>query len=250
MCSSHAQVAPCFSVCFMVSCTQGVQSEVGMGILKRLNSLIKSNLNDLVSRVEDPRKQYEQAILDMENSLQQAKKQVIQAIADEKRMLQDAERCHEEVVRWETRAQAAVRAGDDNLAREALRQKKRAEEEETALRKNAANQRALVEELKSSLVKLEAKVADARARKDSVLARQQLVAGSRSQRGGALRNTEAFDAFERQVRSIDELDAQVEAMRELEGDPEREALDKKFENLEKGSDVDDALAALKAKLSS
>ena len=36
-----------------------------MGIFKRLSDLIKSNLNDLISRSEDPEKMLNQIVLDM-----------------------------------------------------------------------------------------------------------------------------------------------------------------------------------------
>jgi phage shock protein A len=222
-----------------------------MGILSRLNSLIKSNLNDALSKAENPQKQYDQALRDMEESLGQSKKQVINCIADEKRMLLEAERKHEEVVRWESRAQAAVRASNDNLAREALQQKGRAEEEERELRKNAAAQRGLAEDLKAGLGQLELKIRDAKLRRDTVLARMK-IAGVGGKRGGALKDQSAFEAFDRQARSIDELDAQLEAMQALEN-PNAQAVEQRFRDLEQqapaGSPVDDELAALKAKLS-
>jgi phage shock protein A len=220
-----------------------------MGILGRINSLIKSNLNELLSKAEDPTKQYEQAVLDMEDSLQQAKKQVIQAIADEKRLVMEADRKREEVLRWDGRAQAAVRAGDDALAKEALQQKLRSEDEERQLRKTAAEQRGLADELKASLVQLDAKLKDARLKKDSVLARYKAVVGTKKNRAGSLYDSTAFDSFDRQARSIDDLDARLEAMSELSDEPAKAALEDKFKELDKGSGVDDELAALKAKLS-
>jgi phage shock protein A len=53
-----------------------------MGIFSRLGSLIKSNINDLISRAEDPEKMLNQVLLDMQSSLVEAKKQVAVAIAD------------------------------------------------------------------------------------------------------------------------------------------------------------------------
>ena len=54
-----------------------------MGIFGRLASLIKSNLNDLISKSEDPEKMLNQVILEMNVQLQEAKKQVALAIADD-----------------------------------------------------------------------------------------------------------------------------------------------------------------------
>ena len=57
-----------------------------MGIFSRLAQLIKSNLNDLISKSEDPEKMLNQVVLDMNNQLVEAKKQVASSIADEKRL--------------------------------------------------------------------------------------------------------------------------------------------------------------------
>ncbi|HET6151303.1 MAG TPA: PspA/IM30 family protein, partial [Polyangia bacterium] len=57
-----------------------------MGIFSRLGTLIKSNLNDLISKAEDPQKMLNQIVLEMQNQLVEAKKQVAVSIADEKRL--------------------------------------------------------------------------------------------------------------------------------------------------------------------
>ena len=57
-----------------------------MGFFGRLAQLIKSNLNDLINRAEDPEKMLVQVIVEMNTQLVEAKKQVAVAIADEKRL--------------------------------------------------------------------------------------------------------------------------------------------------------------------
>ena len=64
---------------------------ITMGIFARLATLIKSNLNDLISRSEDPEKMLNQVILDMSSQLIEAKKQVAVSIADEKKLAKQAE---------------------------------------------------------------------------------------------------------------------------------------------------------------
>src|SRR5437879_3934973 len=62
-----------------------------MGIIDRLSTLIRSNINDLISRAENPQKVLEQLIVDMRNQLAKAKQQAAAAIADEKRLSAQAE---------------------------------------------------------------------------------------------------------------------------------------------------------------
>src|ERR1044071_5186584 len=95
-----------------------------MGIFARLAQLIKSNLNDLISRSEDPEKMLNQIVVDMNTQLIEAKKQVAASIADEKRLAKQAEQEAATAAEWERRAMMAVRASDDNLAKEALSRKK------------------------------------------------------------------------------------------------------------------------------
>ena len=63
-----------------------------MGLFDRLSSLIKANLNDLISKAEDPEKMLNQVLIDMRSQLVEAKKQVAVAIADEKRLHKQLER--------------------------------------------------------------------------------------------------------------------------------------------------------------
>ena len=95
-----------------------------MGIFARLATLIKANLNDLISKSEDPEKMLNQIVVDMSNQLVEAKKQVASAIADEKRLAKQVESRDGTAAEWERRAMLAVRAGDDALAKEALARKK------------------------------------------------------------------------------------------------------------------------------
>ena len=57
-----------------------------MSIFGRIGTLLKANINDLISKSEDPEKILNQLILDMKEQLINAKKQVAVAIADEKRL--------------------------------------------------------------------------------------------------------------------------------------------------------------------
>ena len=96
-----------------------------MGIFARIARLIKANLNDLISRSEDPEKMLKQILDDMSTQLIEAKKQVAVAIADEKRLAKQAQAEQEKAAEWERRAMLAVRAGNDELAKEALARKAR-----------------------------------------------------------------------------------------------------------------------------
>ncbi|MBL8989701.1 MAG: PspA/IM30 family protein, partial [Gemmatimonadetes bacterium] len=53
-----------------------------MGIFERFSTMLKSNINDLISRAENPEKMLNQLILDMKSNLAKAKQEAAAAIAD------------------------------------------------------------------------------------------------------------------------------------------------------------------------
>ena len=57
-----------------------------MGLFDRLSTLLRSNINDLISSAENPEKMLNQILVDMRSQLAKAKQQVAAAIADEKRL--------------------------------------------------------------------------------------------------------------------------------------------------------------------
>src|SRR5258706_283002 len=94
-----------------------------MGIFSRLGTLIKSNINDLITKAEDPEKMLSQVLLEMQQQLVEAKKAVAVAIADEKKLQKQYTSETDKSKEWERKAMVAGRAGDDNLARQALGRK-------------------------------------------------------------------------------------------------------------------------------
>ena len=93
-----------------------------MGIFDRLSTMLRSNINDLISRAENPEKMLNQLIIDMKSNLAKAKQEVASAIADEKKLQADAETMRKQAEDWERRAMLAVQEGRDDLAKQALAQ--------------------------------------------------------------------------------------------------------------------------------
>ncbi len=91
-----------------------------MGILDRVSTLLRANVNDIVDRAEDPEKMVKQLIIDMNNQLMQVKTQVAASIADEKLLYQRYLDNEAKANDWQQRAEMAVEKGQDDMAREAL----------------------------------------------------------------------------------------------------------------------------------
>src|SRR5881394_3068102 len=91
-----------------------------MGIFDRFSTLLRSNINDLISRAEDPEKMLSQILVDMRSQLAKAKQQVASAIADEKRLRDQADSEFKQAADWEQKARLAITEGRDDLAKQAL----------------------------------------------------------------------------------------------------------------------------------
>ena len=222
-----------------------------MGIFARLGTLIKSNLNDLISRAENPEKMLNQVLLDMQQQLVDAKKAVAVAIADEKKLQKQYNVELDKSKEWERKAMVAVRAGDDNLARQALVRKQEHETIYTQFQQQGVAQKQAVDKLKDALRLLNQKIEEAKRKKNILIARkkraeaQQAIAATMQ----GLGDTSAFDTFERMADQINMLEAEAEAGAELAGELSGDALEAKFLQLESGAGAaDDDLAELKAKM--
>jgi phage shock protein A len=222
-----------------------------MGIFSRLGTLIKSNLNDLISRAEDPQKMLNQIVLDMQNQLVEAKKQVAVSIADEKRLKKQLDEQVELSKEWERKAMTAVRAGEDNLAKEALRRKSEHDTQIAEFNKQWDLQRQAVDKLKDQLRSLNDKIEEAKRKKNILIARQKRAEAQQAiqntMRG--LSDTSAFDTFDRMAQRVDQIEAEAEAATEIGGELSGDTLAQKFKALESGgAGADNALAELKAKM--
>jgi phage shock protein A len=222
-----------------------------MGIFSRLGTLIKSNLNDLISKAEDPQKMLNQIVVEMQNQLVEAKKQVAVSIADEKRLKKNWDEQVELSAEWERKAMLAVRSGDDVLAKEALVRKQEHDKQQVEFEKQWRLQKEAVEKLKEQLRTLNDKIEEAKRKKNILIARkkraeaQQQIANTMQ----GLGDTSAFDTFDRMAERIQLMEAEAEAGAELAGELSGDTLESKFHALEAGGgSEDDALSELKAKM--
>lgn len=216
-----------------------------MGILGRLSTLIKSNVNDAIDGMQDPAKELDQMVRDMEDSARQARTEVATCMGEEKRLQKRVEALDGEIQTWTQRAETAVRAGDDALAKEALRRRGEKEAEQAETRKSLQEQGVYVDQLTTALKALEARVKDVKLRQGTLREKARAAKGVSPLSG----KTSAFDDFERMSSKIDSVEAEAGLADELEGRSAASVeAERKLKELEAGNSVDDALAALKKKL--
>ncbi|MBL0891585.1 MAG: PspA/IM30 family protein [Gemmatimonadaceae bacterium] len=224
-----------------------------MGIFDRLSTLIKSNLNDLISSAENPEKMLNQIIVDMRNQLAKAKQQVAAAIADEKRLKDQADAEFKLADDWEKRAMLAVQEGRDDLAKQALMRGQEHLEHGQALATTWETHKIETEKLKQSLRDLNDKIEEAKRKKNLLLARQRRAEAQAriSQTMSGLSENSAFEAFARMEEKITTNERQLQAAQEIDEEFSGDRLASEFKQLERaggGASADMQLMALKQRM--
>jgi phage shock protein A len=216
-----------------------------MGLLERVSTLVRANLNDMIDRAEDPEKLIKQVILDMDNQYLQVKTQVAVSIADQ-HMLEKKFRENEDAGRdWMRKAELAVEKQHDDLARAALDRFQTSQKLALSYREQVDDQKLQVETLKNALIKLEQKLDEAKAKRDLYLARHRrsiaLGKAARAQSAiGDHSKSAAFDRLQDRVNHTEAIaSAEVELLNENAGD--------RLARLDRDSEVERLLIELKSK---
>jgi phage shock protein A len=216
-----------------------------MGLLERVSTLIRANINDLVDRAEDPEKMIKQVILDMENQYLQVKTQVAVSIADqhmlEKKLHENEDTAHD----WMHKAEIAVDKTQDDLARAALDRYQTSQRLALSYREQVDDQKLQVETLKGALVKLEQKLDEAKSKRDLLLARHRrsIALGKAAHAQTVLGDNSKSATFDRLRDRVHHTEAVATAEVELLTDDTTE----KLTRLDRDAEVDRLLADLKAR---
>jgi len=224
-----------------------------MGIFDRLATLLKSNINDLISKAENPEKMLDQIVTDMRNQLAKAKQQVAAAIADEKRLKDQAEAEYKAAADWENKAMLAVKEGRDDLAKQALVRQAEHEEHGRTLETTWQAHQLETEKLKNSLRDLNDKIEEAKRKKNLLLARQRRAQAQQkiSETMSSMSEKSAFEAFARMEEKITSNERMIKASNEIDEEFSGDRLAHDFKRLEKtagSANADQQLAALKQKM--
>ena len=224
-----------------------------MGIFSRLTDIVNSNINSILDRAQDPEKIIRLIIQEMEDTLVEVRSGAVRTIAEKKELERRLETLRQERQDWERRAEFAITKGREDLAKGALLAKARVVQTIETLERQLAQMSDALEKQNQDIGKLQAKLADAKAREKVIVARQKSAAGRLKIRAKLYdeRITDAFARFEQVERSLDELEGKVEAYdlgRGGEGRPAGKSLGEELAGLEAEAGVEEELAALKKRL--
>ncbi len=219
-----------------------------MSILNRFATIMSSNFNAVLDKLEDPSKMIDQILRDLDKELNNVKSQTAAVMADEARARRQLDELVEDINKMEEYAGKAVLAGNDSDALKFLQEKSRKEQN-----LESANQSLRIAEENSAKMKqmhdkLQGQIKELNDRKSNIKAN---IAAANAQdkinRLTSDTSSVSMDSFRRMEEKAQRMLDEANARQQLSKDDSLPDMSK-YDNLAAASKAEDALAALKAKL--
>lgn len=216
-----------------------------MGIFSRTRDIIAANVTDLLDRAEDPAKMIRMIILEMEETLVEVRASAARTIADQKEMRRHITKLDALQENWREKAELALSKDREDLAKAALIEKQKAGDMAEQLKHQISVLDEALAASEEDIAKLQAKLREARARQNSLVARMesaQTRIRAREMYNGE-RVQDAFSRFEMLERRVDMAEGEADA---LGMGKQPKTLEQEIAELETADKIEAELAALKA----
>lgn len=217
------------------------------GLFSRFRNSISSALNDAVDAVSDPGQEVALMLDDLAEGIRKSEEDLKQALVDRKMLERKIEELSAKENDWQSKAEQALRLGDEGLAHKALERKAEYALQIGQSKAALVEQSGLVETMSRQIKESKAKL------KSLNLRRGSLMAQARAAKRGVAPGTLSDGGTLSRLDEIEHRIAQVEALNEVQAElggseAEEAAIDQQLAALGGDSELDDQLAALKAKL--
>ena len=225
-----------------------------MGVFQRLSDLLKSNVNDLIDRAEDPEKMVKQIIIDMQTELTKATQNYGKAKASERlaeKKYLEAQKISSD---WEAKAKMALAKGDQELAKQALARKVKADEDLNNYKEMYESISAQTDAIGDQVEVLRAKLEEAKSRQAMLIARSQMAETKKNlaKAAGGFDGNSSLEKFQKMEEKIERKEAEADAFTEIAGNNlaggSGDDLRDSFEKLESDAKVDAELQRLMAEM--
>jgi phage shock protein A len=217
-----------------------------MALLERVSTLLRANINDLLSKAEDPEKLARQLVLDMENQLIQVKTQVAIAIADQHLLLKKKTEQEEANAQWLRKAELAVAKEQDDLARGALERALSHQRMAEGLAQQHADQTAEADMLRTAYNRLQQKLTETQGRVELLTTQlRRNRALQKANAAQALLHSSSQAKLARLTSTVDEAGSRNHVTRTLFAVASSETLDERFASMEQNDQIEALLLELK-----
>lgn len=225
-----------------------------MGVIQRFKDIMSANVNAVLDKAEDPEKMIDQYMRNLQDDLGKVKAETAAVMAEETCAKRELDECNQEVEKLQKYAEKAVAAGNDSDARLFLQKKQTVAAQQIALRQaydsasaNAAKMRQMHDKIVKDMENLNQRKAAIKAKVAAAKAQERV-----NQIGGSLKGvSNHMSAFDRMEEKANKMLDQANAMAELNEAGQEDSIEDLMSKYDDGSssNVEDELAALKAKMS-
>ncbi|PRQ02890.1 hypothetical protein ENSA5_19800 [Enhygromyxa salina] len=217
------------------------------GFFTRMRRAISSSMDDAMDSLSDPGQELALMLDDLGVEIKQAEADLKQAVIERKMIERKQVELDKKEQGWVARAEQAMKLGDETLARAALERKVEIAQERRALDGALVEQTKLVEDMGDHIARSKKKLKSLNLRRGTLMAQARAAKGGGSSAAAVgMAQTSRIDAIEDKIAG---LEAFNEVHAETAGAAAEEArIDAELRKLEGSSELDDELAALKAKL--
>lgn len=190
-----------------------------MAIFERIGDLIRSNINDLIDKAEDPEKMVKQIIIDMEEQLRKSTQGLGTAMGSLNQVKKQLADAQAQSASWQEKARACLAQGNEALAKQALENKVKQDKFVAQYQEMVTSMEAQVNEIKSQVDTLKQKLEEARSKQAMLVARSQM-ADAKSQMAKTLGNMDSKSAFakmDKMEQKIAAKEAEADAFSQISG---------------------------------
>ena len=219
-----------------------------MAIFERIGDLIRSNVNDLIDKAEDPEKMVKQIIIDMEDQLRKATQGLGTAMGSLNQVKKQLANAQEQSNIWQNKAKACLEQGNEELAKKALENKVNQDKMVTQYQEMATSMESQVNEIKSQVDLLKQKLEEARSKQAMLVARSQM-ADAKTKMAKTLGNMDSKSAFakmDKMEQKIAAKESEADAFSQISG--VEDSQNDPFAQIDKENSINAELEKLKKQM--
>lgn len=216
-----------------------------MDVLGRIWRVVRTNIDNFITELEDPEILLEETLESMQDNLSSLRQGVAAAIATQKRTERKIQAYQARINQWQARAEMSLVNGDQAGAKMALVQKKFYQDSSKKLAIQLQEQKPIIDNLKHQVRLLENQISEAKLKKDIYVARARSAIAT--EKIAQLNSDLTGNSFQTKLARAEEKVLELEARSELMIQSQLDPLQQKFDTLEQEQEVNQQLNQLKQK---
>jgi phage shock protein A len=220
-----------------------------MGIFTRIGDVMRSNINDLIDRAEDPEKMVKQIVIDMQKELSKSTQALGKAMAAERIAEKNYKATLKQSETLESQAKAALTSGKPDAAKTILAQKVKVDTDVENYKQMYETIATQTDAIEDQVTTLKAKLEEAKSRQAMLIARSQMAETQKNlaKTVGTIDASSSINKFSRMEEKIVQKEAEAQAFSQISGFGDNAETDE-FERIEKDVKVDAELNRLMAEM--